>query len=218
MQYTRVKTDTRDAHIALDPTNFGAPYQALFDQTDASGHEVWLAESHNNFVNPMQQASEQRYANGWWAEIFRDVVRKNGGTDDKGRLNVTYLSHAGTEWEKPHNVWLPRNGYWVPTKDGVFVPETLVPFETVQNRGEAIKRMEAAGLPENYVSYFYRLDSYSSDRFVGRDFIPGLGDGRFDVIAYRSPSSSGHGRVASRPAYEKADVVDEVDATQAIKK
>jgi hypothetical protein len=213
MQYAHVRTDTREAHIALEPTNFGAPYQALFDQTDASGHEVWLAESHNNFSNPMQQTSEQRYkTRGWWAEIFRDVVRELGGTDDKGRLNVTYLSHASTDFEKEHNVWLPKNGYWVPTKDGVFMPETLVPFETVQNRNEAIKRLEAKGLPGNYVSYFYRLDSYDGDRFVGRVFPDVADDGRFRVNADWSPSYSGYVGVASRPAYGKSDVVMEVDA------
>ena len=192
----------------MELTNFGRPYQELFDQTDVSGAEVWQAYSHNNFSNPLQQADEQRYQErGWWAEIFRDIVRDGGkGTDANGRLNLNYISHADTEWEQQHDVWAPQNGWYVPTDDGIFIPGTLVPFETTQDKNEAIKRLEDKGIPSEQVSYFYRLARYDSERFVGRYFYPFLvGYGRFFVFANGLPSSSGGDRLASRPAHRDGD-------------
>ncbi len=206
MQYAKVVTSARKALVALEPSNWGADYQTLFGQTDVSGAELWTAYSHNNFNSLLQKADEARYkARRGWAEIFRDVVRSGGsGTDNKGRLNMDYVSHAGTEWEQTHNVWAPKNGFWVPTADGIFYEGTLIPFETVQNKKEAVRRLKAKGIPANQVSYFFRLNNYESDRFVGRGFSPGWGDyGRFGVDASGRPSHSGDGWVASRPAYGK---------------
>jgi hypothetical protein len=237
MQYKKVVTPTREALIALEITKSGAPYQALFGQTDASGYEVWLAESDNGFNNDFQNAGEQRYINnfqksvkqryeeGWWGEIFRDVVRPHGGTDNRGRLNVDYVSQEGTEWEKTHTVWMPSTGLWVPTKDGVFVPGTLVPFETIHDKQEAINRFDNAGLPRKYVSYFYRPDRYNKadsrgnfHRFISRAFVPcWLDDDRFSIDANRLPFDLGGAWIGSRPAYGKPEVVEEV-ATSAGKK
>lgn len=207
MQYAEVSTPKRIALVTLEPTSFGKPYQDLFDQTDLSGAEVFAAYSHNNFLNPFQQADEQRYKQmGWWAEIFRDIVRNGGKGTTGGRLNISYVSHAGTEWEKTHDLWAPKNGWYVPTNDGLFVPETLIPFETVDTKADAMKRLEAKGLPNEQASYFYRLDNYDGDRFVGRVFYPGVGGGgRFGVDADWLPSGSGVGGVGSRPAYGKAE-------------
>ena len=220
MQYAKVRTPARKAFIALEPTNWEAPYQKLFDQTDVSGYEVWLAESSNNFSNAFQRSSEQRFKKRrYWAEIFRDIVQDGGrGTDDKKRLNLNYISHAGTEWEKSQNIWAPKSGFYVPTNEGIFVPGTLVPFETVQGRKEAMTRLEAKGIPREQVSYFYRLGKYDSNRFVGRLFNPSVsGYGRFLVDANWLPSRSGGGGVASRPAYGKHEVVMEVSASEEVK-
>jgi len=213
MQYAKVVTPTREALIALEPSNWGAPYQKLFDQMDASGWEVWEAYSHEGFNNPFQNADEaRRKLRRNWAEILRDTVMEGGkGVDGKGRLNMRYVSHAGTAWEKQHDLWAPEKGYWVPTNDGVFHEGTLIPFETMQNRGEATKLCEAKGIPAEQVSYFFRLDRYNGEMYVGRGFGPGWGGGScFAVDAHWLPSGSGVGEVASRPAYGKLEIVMEV--------
>ncbi len=220
MQYARVVTPVRDALVALEPTNWGAPCQALFDQTDVSGWELWHAYSHNNFNNPLQAADEVRYnARGSWAVILRDVVREGGrGEDDKGRLNVDYVSLVGTEWEQTHkDVWSPKNGWYVPTSDGIFHEGTLIPFETVQDKKIAIKRCEAKGIPPEQVSYFWRFYKHGEKRFLGRHFYTDWGGGdRFDINARELPSDSGYDFVASLQACKggKAEIVMEVDASQ----
>lgn len=211
MRYARIKKTGKLIPLKLEGSR--KPYKELFEQTNTSGHEVWQLYSHNNFDNPLQQADEELYDKmGWWAEIFRDIVRDGGkGTDEKARLHIKYISNADTEQEKEHIVWAPKNGFWVSTSDGIFHENTLIPFETVSDRKEAIKRLGAKGIPADQVSYFWRLNSYKNDeRFVGR-FDPGLGDcGRFRVDANRLPSNSGLGRVASRPAIEKQEIVMEI--------
>jgi len=218
MSYAKVKTPIRTALISTEPTGWGEPYKDLFDQTDTSGHEAWLAYSFNNFSNKFQAADQKRYSErGWWGEIFHDIIR-NGyrGIDDKGRLNINYISHAGTKWERHHDVWAPKNGWYVPTADGIFVPETLVAFETVEDKKEAIKKLEANGIPKEQVSYFYRLDNYENERFAGRVFDPGWDAyGRFRVYLDWPPSNSGIAWVASRPAYGNPEIVMEVDAVPA---
>jgi len=206
MLYAKVRTQVRKGLISLELTNWYSSLQNLFDQTDVSGKEVYLAYSYNNFKNPFQQADEQRYKErGWWAELFRDIVREGGkGVDNKDRLDVVYVSHAGTKWQKEHRDWAPKPGWYVPTEDGIFVPETLIPFETLQNREEAIRRLEAKGIPPEQVSYFWRPDRYDSPRFVDRDFLPDREDGgRFYIDADRRLSYAGDGVVASRPAYRE---------------
>jgi hypothetical protein len=62
-------------------------------------------------------------------------------------------------------VWVPKGGgsFVVPTMDGSYNPVTGTPFETVENRKEAVKRWEKAGLSpeqaEKEISRFYRSDS-----------------------------------------------------------
>ena len=200
--------------IALEPTNFGAKYQALFNQTNVSMAEQFAAYSHNNFQNPFAEANQALYdIMGWWAVISRDRIVDSRALKDN-KIEVVYVSHAGLSNEKTHKVAAPINGWYVPTADGIFIPETGVPFETVEKREKAVARLEKAGLPAEQVSYFYRNNSYAgegNDRFVGRDFDPGLGDGgRFSVDASRLPSGSGYDGVASFPAYRIPEIVFEV--------
>lgn len=218
MQYARVITPVRKALIALKPTNWGKPYQKLFNQTNVSGREAWLAYSSNNFNNPFQQADEARYEKrGWWAELFRDAVREGGKGEVNGRLDIVYVSHAGTKWERIHSgILAPKDGWYVPTDDDLFYEGTLIPFETLPDRNEAIERLEAKGIPAEQVSYFWRSDRYDSERFVGRIFGPhSAGGGRFSVDADRHPSISGYDGVASRPAY-KPEIVMEVAEKQEV--
>ena len=104
MTYAEIITPSGTRKIAFEPTNFGAPYQALFDQTDVSGYEEWLLESHDNFRNPFAQASQRRYDEmGYWGVIHRDrIPQQEARADDRGRLHITYISHDGTEWKKEH--------------------------------------------------------------------------------------------------------------------
>ena len=137
MQYIEINfSDGNQKRIANSLINFGIPYKKLHDQTDVSGSEVFQVYSHNNFDNSLQKADEQRYKDrGWWAEIFRDVVRAGSRGEVNGRLDLVYISHAGIpELQKEHSVLVPQNGYWVPTDDGIFVPGTLIPFETVPDK------------------------------------------------------------------------------------
>ncbi len=207
----QLATTTRKALIALKPINYGFAYQQLHDQTNVSGYEMFLLESTNNFQNPFAEGMQDVYnQRGWFALILRDVVRKGGtGTDDKGRLHLTYISHVGTEWEQSHNVWAPKTGFYVTNDDcetinGIvipFRPGTLVPYETLpfSKKNVAIKRLEAKGIPREQLSGFYQLDSSKDDTwFASRVFSPGFGDGgRFSASLGRHPSCSGDDRVAS---------------------
>jgi len=212
MDYAKIKSNGR--LIALEPTGFGRPYQELFDQTDVSGYEVWLLESYNNFQNPFAKASQALYhKKGRWTEIFRDVIIESFGIDDKGRLKVKYVSHARTEWEKEHTVRFPKDGWYVPTKDGIFVPGTLVPLRTVETKEEAVKEWEKAGIDPRYVSQSHRLGDYKYDpRFVSRVFNPRLADDdRFYVNATEWPSNSGNYWTASRKKLEEQKAVMEIE-------
>lgn len=223
---TYAKSPMREALIAASLTGYMSPFKTLFYQTDASGHEVFSIESSNNFNNPYAQAMEEMYWPdkrapkvtdvdscltwlNWlildrriklpWGQIFRDKITKgvSDNEDEEGRLNVNYISHAQTQWEKVHNVWAPRPGYWVPTHDGIFHEGTLVPFETVPGRKQAMRRMESAGMPEEYTSYFFRLDTYARDAFAARYFHQ---NGRFDVYISADPNDDGNLRIGSLPA------------------
>lgn len=225
MAYAEIETIQRPAKIVLEPAGWGMPYQMLHNQTDVSGYEMFLLESIDKFNNAFQQAMQGVYdQRGWFELILRDVVRNSGrGTDDKGRLNIDYVSHSGMEWEKKRNVWAPKSGeFYVPNGDceiinGVvipFVPGTLVPFETVPNRREAIERFEKYDLNPAYVSRFYRRDNYDDgERFAGRCFDPVIdGDGRFIAYLDGRPSDSGVDWVASLPAYKEQEAVMKASA------
>jgi len=219
MQYAGVIAQV-ERLIALEPTNWGAPLQKLFEQVYVSGWELYLAFRHNNFQNPLQQADEQRYKErGSWTEILRDTVKEGGkGRDYKGRLDLVYISHAGTGWEKTHRIWAPFNGWYVPTDDGIFHEGTLIPFETLGDKKEAIRRCEAKGIPAEQVSYFNR-PSYSGLMLMGRDFdMDSIVGGRFRVDADAgSMAGFGDKSTASRPHYEghgKPEIVMEVSSPQ----
>ncbi|MFH0948887.1 MAG: hypothetical protein V1802_00185 [Candidatus Aenigmatarchaeota archaeon] len=152
MTYAEIETIQRPAKIVFEPEDWRKQsYQDRFNQTDTSGYEVFLLESTNNFNNRFQQMMEEIYKKwGCFGLIFRDIVRNGGkGTNDRGMLNLDYISHAGTQWERKYNVWAPKYGLFVPNDDcetinGMvvpFVPGTLVPFETVSNGREAKKKI-----------------------------------------------------------------------------
>ena len=202
-----------DVMVAFEPTNFKAKYKTCFDNGNTSIHDQWLAYFFNNFDNDLARANEALFKKmGYWIAISRDKVIDSTGTDSNGRLNIVYVSHAGLPNQKEHKVAAPTNGWYVPTKDGTFVPETGVPFETVSSKDMAIKKLEAAGMPKEQVSYWYRLDNYrNNERFVGHDFGPNRGGfGQFGVDAYRFPGRLGLGRVGSLPAHVENQIVFEV--------
>ena len=213
MLYVELANDQGEVirRVVAEPRGWGFPYRQLHKQTPTSGWDLFLAESHNNFRNPFQQALEDLYRQrvrerkGGYGLILRDIVREGGrGVDSKSRLHLKYISHAGMKEEDEQDVFWPENGYWVPTSDGIFAYGTIAPFETVKDRSVAIRRLESNGIPGEFVSYSYRLDKYNGDWFVGRGFLPGVvGGGRFCVDADRLPSGSGGGWVASLPPYEE---------------
>ncbi len=215
MTYEEITTMQRQAKILFEPAGWGLPYQKLHDQTDVSGWEIAVLESTNNFRNPFAQAMQNLYdTRGPFGLILRDVIRESHGTDDKGRLHLTYVSHAGTQWEQAHDVKASKNGWYVPNDDcetinGIvvpFQPGTIVPFETVESINEAVERFERFGLDPKYVSYAYRLDSYKGDtRFAGRGFDTFVGGGRFYAGLGGGPSDSGD-VVASVPAYREQNL------------
>jgi hypothetical protein len=213
MRYEKSITPVREIRIAIEPRNLGAPFQTLYAQTEASGYEVWLLEGKNNFTNDFQRAGERRFRKkGRWGEVFHDSVYPgSGGVNDRGQLNVVYVSFDGTDSREVKNIWMPPSGYWVPIEycgpngSGVFIPYTLVPFETVKSKTEAIRRMEHFGFTKEYVSYFSRPDSYEIPdskgklhRYVGRNFDPKSDSGRFNVSVNRPPSHLGDTKIGSR--------------------
>jgi hypothetical protein len=212
--FAKVITPARTVEIPLTVGNFGTPYADLHNIAPASGYEVWLAYNHDNFNNPLQQADEALYNEmGWWAEIFHDTVtgrNPSKGEVTYGRTPLLYVANAGTPVEQRIEVLAPKEGWYVPTEDGLFVPSTLVPFETVTDKGDAKKRLEAKGIPKDQVSYFRRLDNYEGvERFVGRFFDPDGGDyGRFCVDFGGLPDYSGLGLVGCRFADEKRVVME----------
>ncbi len=222
--FAKVITSKREVLVPLATSNFGSTYHALFDKSVASGYEIWLAYSNNNFDNPFQKADEELYNKmAWFGEIFKDKVQAREAKKSEvtfGRLPLMYVANAGTSAEQLAEVLAPKEGWYVPTDDDIFIEEkgiwipfyegTLIPHETVDNKGEAKKRLKAKGIPENQVSYFFRLDNYQNDsRFVGRNFYPDVDDcGRFFVCASWFPSFSGIDGVGVRSADEQKIVMN----------
>ncbi len=65
--------------MAVEPTDWGAPYKQLFRQTDISGYERWLAESSGNFNNPVAESMEALHEQrGVFVIIFRDTAEEGG--------------------------------------------------------------------------------------------------------------------------------------------
>ncbi|MFH0832370.1 MAG: hypothetical protein V1900_01445 [Candidatus Aenigmatarchaeota archaeon] len=191
--------------VSLELTGFGQPCQKLFDQTDASGYEVFCLFSRNNFNNSLQKADYELFnKNGPWIEVFRDTVREgHKGADDKGMLHILYISGAKTNQEKEQYLWVPKDGFWVPTDDGVFYPGTIVPFETVLGKEEARRQLKAKGFPDDKLSFFQRSDNYkNSEMFACRSFTIGP-DGYypFCIGLNLPPSAPGSWLGASRPSY-----------------
>ena len=131
--------------INLPPVNLWAPYQFLFDSTDISALDIYAIRSTNNFDNPFERYLALTYEQeGTFGVVTRDIVRGGEkGIDDKGRISVEFVSHAGLPTERRAFAYAPQKGLYVPTKDGLFWPGTTIPFETLEFRevSEARKRL-----------------------------------------------------------------------------
>ncbi len=194
MKYAEFPRNDRIMHVAFEPTNFGLPYMKLFRLTDTGGYDVWDLERQNNFRNEFQQAGHALYEKMTiWGEIFRDVIPKQPAQKDgKNRLILNYISHAGTERHKECRPLVPENGWYVPTNDGMFYTDTLIPYETVKSKKEAMRRWEEKGLNRYRVSRFERIESYENgERLVGRICCP-ISDmyGWFSVSIHGMPTRS----------------------------
>ena len=209
MQYFEVVTPKRTAMVPLEITNHGKPCSYLFGQTDVSAYEVILAESADSFSNAFQISGMLRYdRKGSWIEISRDIISDTDkGVDDIGRLNVDYISHVDTQWEEKHrDIWAPRSGWLSPTDDGLVVPGTSIPFETLEDRKEVVARLEAKGIPKEYIMSFYRPPRHVSGRFVGREYIPIIGGrARIRIDTHWLVNYGGDKIIGSRPAYNSAE-------------
>jgi len=199
-EYAKVVTPKREILIPLSVVGFGESYENLFAGAVASGAEVWAAYEYNNFNNPFQQADREFLREKpFWTEIFRDIVIKRNRK--KGEIGsgtpLTYIAKAQTESVEYIDVLAPEEGYWVSTADGIFVPGTIVPRETVPTKKEAMRRLEAAGMPGEQVSYFHRLKEYGTLPTFSRrsaDYKKGF----FQVSLNGDPSSTGHENVGAR--------------------
>lgn len=100
------------------------------------------------------QPNDDNYA---LARYFKDIE----GFEEKGDAWAVKPSAQTEELF----VWVPKGcgSYVVPTMDGSYNPVTGTPFETIEDRKEAVKRWVNAGLTEQQtdkeISRFYRADS-----------------------------------------------------------
>lgn len=237
--YFEVETDHAIARLFLEPSGWGEDYITLYEATDISLQEEWIATAHNNFSNVFSKAGENLYRRRGrrrrpWAVITRDKIIKSGRKITGGLL-IKYVSHAGAEREKEHKVIAPGHGYIVPTSDSTYDSEsglwmpfhegTGIPHATVEDEDDAVKmiaeyfsknagfdKRKARRLAKRWVSYFSRPERYDGDEFVGRVFDPGFGGGgRFIVVAGALQSDSGGDWAASRPAYGAPTSVGRVE-------
>jgi hypothetical protein len=198
--------------IAMRPTGWGNTYKELFEQTDVSGYELFLAESHNNYSNKFIDSMRKLYKEmersnkTMFGILLKDIVKLGDkGVDDKNRIHMKYISHAHMEGESEQDVWWPEDGFWVPTLDGIFVPGTLCPFETTDDADEAGKKLEKYGIPEEFLSYSFREKRFDlhEESLIHRWCFPVDGTGWFDVRSSETFSHPGNWNEASFPAAEK---------------
>ncbi len=212
MDFVEVITPTRTAMVNLRLKYFGRDISQAFQGTDVSGEDVWAAISENNFSNIFTEEDATYLGNSSvTTEIFRDCVEAgDGGNDNRGRLHIIYISHADTEMERGHPLWAPPSGIAVPTSSGLFHEGTPVPFETVRDVDDAIKRFPP-GFPICYLPRFERRERYDNERaVVGRDINTrkDVYAHRFDISAYWSTHGHRYARTfASRPVYEANRIV-----------
>jgi hypothetical protein len=130
MKYVELANDKGEVirRVVAEPRGWGLPYKQLHKETPVSGYDMFLAERHNNFRNTFQQALEDLYQQrvkeqkGGYVLILKDLVREGGkGTDDKGRLHMKYVSHAGMSEEKEQDVMWPNNRGFLLTPDFSFI-------------------------------------------------------------------------------------------------
>ena len=189
MQYAEFECNGRVASIEVEPTGWGRPFRELHEKAGA-GYVVWNLYSHEGFQNSFNQADVARHQErGYWAELFRDVVRgrekEMGETSPEAdSIPVTYIAGSGLPSEIMLNTWLPKNGLIVPVRDdekgyrffktGTLVPEKILSFS---ERAEAERIFVQFGLPAKELSGFYRDGDYrNKEYFAGRAFAPGFLD------------------------------------------
>ncbi len=241
MSYVVIGKLENPDRIICEPSGWGymKSLQDVIDQTDIGGWEMYVLESENNFNNDFQKVLEsarKRIDDGTAScgikIVLKDIVRYGGkGYDNKDRFHTHYVSRAGTEWEKEHEIWAPKTGWYMPNDDceqinGIvipFIPGTLIPFETTLNEREAIERFEKYGLNPKYVSMFRQYNTYHDDEVhVAREFDTpspseswSFSDGRFSVIF--GWISNVYDYVVSLPTFrnisdlEESEILGEID-------
>ncbi len=178
MPYAELMNEKHEVvkRISTEPTGWNETYRKLFDQTDISGWELFLTGSYNNFKNRFWRAMKRNDA---YLIIARDIIRKGEkGMDDKGRTHVVYISNANTDQQREHKIRAPPDGWGVPTDECIIVngvmvpviPGTLIPFNTVESKRNAIKIARKFGLPRESVCYFQMSEFDKGDYFAGFGF------------------------------------------------
>ena len=178
--YKQFSTKIRDGYVAIEPNGWKRPLDELYQNTDIAGSEVLCMEMRKK-INDLQTAAKKVFdRHGKWTEVFRDMVQESGDGNSNEKLHILYTSRAGTEFEKKHKISAPQCGFPLQTKDGLFYPDTLVPFDTTKDRETAKKNWESNDLPLEYLSYYTRLVMYPSPQHVFRLFDP-QGYGKFTI-------------------------------------
>jgi len=91
-----------------------------------------------------------------------------------------------SESSEETNIFLPPRGFVVPTTDGLYRPDTGTPFATEEERREAVKLLDAAGLNgDEEASYFWPKSDKSGVCAVFYQSMPEFG--RFAVHADFDP-------------------------------
>ncbi|HLD85428.1 MAG TPA: hypothetical protein VI968_02625 [archaeon] len=211
-----IKGQPQVIKVTYEPRGWNKSYEALQMQTPVGMHDIWSAESHDNFNNSFAKVMQAIYdQKSWFGLITRDVVVGSGVQRNERGLRITYITRADTDLEVVHtDLIIPKNGWYVPTNDGFFVEDTGVPFETVRHKKDAERRWRTKGFNPDYVSKLCGPDFLEKNekRIVGRDFTPDVeghvGQGRFLVVLDGLSSGPGLAGVASLPPYEdKAEFV-----------
>ncbi|MBI4162657.1 MAG: hypothetical protein HY513_03160 [Candidatus Aenigmarchaeota archaeon] len=193
--------------LTFHPAYWGKSYDDLHRQTPVGVNDIWSAGSSNNFVNPFMAAMQDIHdRKRFLCLITRDVIVGSGAQrDEKGLKIKAYKTRAGTDLETVHNnLVIPPDGYFVPTKDGIFHPDTGVPYETVGTKREARKRWEANSLDPEYVSRIWSPDYLKDGEEKYAGCISSLGEGKcyFDIRLNMTPFERGIKHVASLPSHE----------------
>lgn len=222
MNYVSVKRTIKDKphviNVTFDPQGWGEKHDVLYDQTPVGLNDIWSAESYNNFNNPfaraMQAVHNERGNCGLTTSIVtRDVVVGSGAEIDRKGLKIkAYKTRAGTDLEVVHtDLTIPNDGYFVPTDDGMFHPDTGVPFETVDSKREAERRWQERGFNLKYLSKLSMPAGLSENetKFAVRTFRSSINRGGiFYVRLDWYPTDQNFDMLASLPPYEDKPVFE----------